>query len=407
MEEKNLWSIVSAVAITALIVGGAVYYSQKSKMDNLQKDIDGLKNQISTVKDASNNSAAVSPADITTEKQIMDKMAEESKKYPAAGDASDDTVLNIVKPWENSSGWTTYQNQEAEYSIDHLANWIVLRSGFPSGGCGQNCKYAEDLLIQNLPYVGFMGNGPAEGSVFGLRIFEISSPSNLTIRKWIETLDIPEADKQQRIRYIKTMNISGKNMEVIAGGTTPSWQEGLTFVQNNKVYDITYFSGSVEQFQKDLGTFEKMAESLIITTESEETSFEQYKNPKYNYLINYPKNWNVQKDGEAPSPDPPEGVSFSDPSNSLNGYSYVSVVTGNDPSQDEINDLKNSKGYQQSEITISGNIKAIKLMASDPNTSLVGAIYLSNGKNHFRISAHGETKVDIFNQMAESFKFIN
>ncbi|MFH1175375.1 MAG: hypothetical protein V1698_01490 [bacterium] len=44
-ENNNLWSIVSVVAITALIVGGAVYYSQRSKMDNLQKDIDGLKNQ--------------------------------------------------------------------------------------------------------------------------------------------------------------------------------------------------------------------------------------------------------------------------------------------------------------------------------------------------------------------------
>ena len=96
-----------------------------------------------------------------------------------------------------------------------------MRRQFPN--CGANCKYIEDLLIQNLPYVSFPGNGPENGSVFGIRIFEISSSENLTIRNWIENADLPEWQKQARINRVRTMKIAGAEREVSTGITDVDW----------------------------------------------------------------------------------------------------------------------------------------------------------------------------------------
>jgi len=124
--------------------------------------------------------------------------------------------------------------------------------------CGTNCEYIEDLLIQNIPYVSFPGNGPEDGSVFGITILRYSSPPNLTIRSWIENADIPESQKQKRISRIITMEIAGSNREVSRGVLDVDWQQGINFVDTNRLYKFVYFSGSTEQFSKDLDTFNQM-----------------------------------------------------------------------------------------------------------------------------------------------------
>ena len=58
-EDKSLITIVSAVVITALIVGGVVYSMQNSKSKDLQKNIDDLKTQVQTSQaQAQNNQEA-------------------------------------------------------------------------------------------------------------------------------------------------------------------------------------------------------------------------------------------------------------------------------------------------------------------------------------------------------------
>jgi len=207
------------------------------------------------------------PGELTKQEKIAaikKEMIQEAKKWPGAGvGVTEETTPEIIEPGKDVEGWETYTNEEAGYKIDYLAKWIVTRRQFSN--CGANCTYIEDLLIQNLPYVSFPGNGPEDGSVFGVRIFEISSPANLTIRSWIQSADLPEQQKQERISRIKTMEIAGAEREVSTGVMDVDWQQGITFVDGNRVYDLSYFSGSSGQFTKDLDTFEKMLSSFGLT----------------------------------------------------------------------------------------------------------------------------------------------
>ncbi len=197
--------------------------------------------------------------EINKKAQIIREMTKEAKKWPGAGETgiTEETTPEIIKPGQNVEGWETYRNKEAGYEIDYPAKWIVMKKRFSN--CGTNCKYIEDLLIQNKPYVSFPGNGPKNGSVFEITILKFSSPSNLTIRSLIENAnDIPEQQKQQRINRIKTMKIAGSNREVSRGVLDVDWQQAISFVDANKLYKFVYFSGSAEQFSKDLATFNRM-----------------------------------------------------------------------------------------------------------------------------------------------------
>lgn len=46
MDEKNLWTIISTIVITALIVGGTVYFVRKSVVNSLQNDINELRSLV-------------------------------------------------------------------------------------------------------------------------------------------------------------------------------------------------------------------------------------------------------------------------------------------------------------------------------------------------------------------------
>jgi len=235
---SKIWIVV---ILAVLVVGGILVYQSWTPKEELKPSEKVTKQE-----------------EVNKKEQIIKEMIEEAKKWPGAAETgiTEETAPEIIKPGQDVEGWETYSNEEVVYQIEYPAKWIVIRRQFSN--CGTNCKYAEDLLIQNMPYVSFPGNGPEDGSVFGIRIFEISSPLNLTIRSWIESGDIPEQQKQQRISRIKTIDIDGAEREVSTGVMDVNWQQGITFVDDNKVYNFTYFSGSVEQFSKDLDIFKEM-----------------------------------------------------------------------------------------------------------------------------------------------------
>jgi len=282
--------------IIAVFIGGGVlayrYWLAPPKMEkyeNIQELVKytGLEN-IKRFKEE-----AKAREEIEREKeQIKKEMVEEMKKWPGAGGGpgaygeepvppgnwqvmGEEFPLEIIRPGRDVKGWDIYRNYEAGYETEHLARWIVMRRQFSN--CGESCKCVEDLLIQNMPYVSFPGNGPGEGSVFGITILEFSSPSPLTLRNLIMSWDIPEVDKQKQINSIETMTIAGVEREVLrskpifvgqkAGPAVevPPWQGFVWFVDNNKLYKLDYLSGSPEQFAKDLPIFEEMVSFFSIT----------------------------------------------------------------------------------------------------------------------------------------------
>lgn len=198
---------------------------------------------------------------------------EARKKYPGEGGGAEPSdegitieqkVPTVIRPGDGSENWQQFVERIIGYQVDTPASWIVFRNDL-SPHCGQNCTPIEDLSIQNQVYVGPPGSGPEDGSVLQLRIWEYNIPG-LTIKKWIENLDMPEQNKQQEINRIKNVEIGGLNREVSTAFMDVDWQQSVTFVEGNRVYDFTYFSGSNTQFTKDLPTFSKMLSSFTITT---------------------------------------------------------------------------------------------------------------------------------------------
>lgn len=234
------------IAILSVLVGGGIlfYYSQTpKKYSEPSKETDQQE-------------------DIDKKEQIIREMIEEAKRWPGAGESNviSETPPEIIKTGQDVEGYTTYKNEGVGYEIKYPARWIVMRGQLSN--CGTDCEPLENLLIQNMPYVSFPGNGPEGGSVFQIKIFKISSPPNLTIRSWIENADIPEQQKQQRINRIKTIEIAGESREVGTALLDVDWQQSRTFVDQNRIYQLTYFSGSAEQFNKELGTFTYMVSSF-------------------------------------------------------------------------------------------------------------------------------------------------
>ncbi len=64
---KNIWILVIAIILTALIVGGAIYIWQNSKMkstkQSLQQQISALKNQISQLQQIPQNQQIKTPTE--------------------------------------------------------------------------------------------------------------------------------------------------------------------------------------------------------------------------------------------------------------------------------------------------------------------------------------------------------
>jgi len=339
--------------------------------------------------------------EVARKEQIKKEMVAEAKKWPGAGQGgiTEETAPEIIEVGKNVEGWETYKNEEVGYEIDYLAKWIVMRRQFSN--CGENCKYLEDLLIQNMPFVSFPGNGPENGSVFGIRIFEISSPANLTIRSWIENADLPAQQKEARISRIKTIEIAGANREVSTGVVDVDWQQVIQFVDANRVYELTYFSGSAGQFSKDLDTFKKMLSTFGL---SGIVNLKTYQNEKYGFELKYPKNWTLQDNvGSPPNP------VFSYRSNDGSYCQFDIVVTPKSDNNAEMNWYRQN-GYKETEYNVAGipSVRFTKLAAE--NKRPIDVIYFTKDPDDYRISLQSsasqqENCVSVFNQIFSTFKF--
>ena len=343
--------------------------------------------------------------EVARKEQIKKEMIAEAKKWPGAGQGgiTEETAPEIIEVGKNVEGWETYKNEEAGYEIDYLAKWIVMRRQFSS--CGDDCKYIEDLLIQNLPFVSFPGNGPENGSVFGIRIFEISSPSNLTIRSWIENADLPTQQKEARINRIKTIEIAEANREVSTGVVDVDWQQTITFVDANRVYELTYFSGSAGQFSKDLDTFKKMLSTFGL---SGIVNLKTYQNEKYGFELKYPKNWTLQDNvGSPPGP----VFTFQ-----RNNGSYCKFDISPSGTKSDINaelSYYRQNGYKEKTYT-NENTSAIRFSksAGTKNLEPLDVLFFGNSLNYYyRVSLTSSTNKyesdcsNSFTQILSTFKF--
>lgn len=160
---------------------------------------------------------------------------------------------------DETADWKTYTDENSGFSMNYPGNWIV-----ESNGTG--------VMIKNLPVVDVVGNsGPKtkEGSIFEVRTFDM--PKAQTIQEQINSynfsqdLKIDQNLKQERLSQVVTKNIAGENRDVWPGSGLSNWQDVFEFTSGKIDYQITYMSGSPEQFQKDMPTFQKMLNSFQLT----------------------------------------------------------------------------------------------------------------------------------------------
>lgn len=105
---KKTWVlIISSVIITALIVGGAVYFWQNSKIksteQNLRQEITALQNQIDELKQNQTTTAKDQIQNIETESNDED---DEEKQ-----------------PQTSANKWETYQNSRLDIVFDYPSTW--------------------------------------------------------------------------------------------------------------------------------------------------------------------------------------------------------------------------------------------------------------------------------------------
>ncbi len=114
MDEKSLWTIITAIVVTALVVGGVVYFVQKSAVNSLRQDINDLKiqmqddskNDLTQENDAdSNNEVVNTPSD--TDSNPNAHTADNFLEYPDNNIAEFSVDKNgktlAVGDWESES----------------------------------------------------------------------------------------------------------------------------------------------------------------------------------------------------------------------------------------------------------------------------------------------------------------
>jgi len=177
-------------------------------------------------------------------------------------------VVNNQPPIsDETADWKTYTDENSGFSISYPKNWIVEEVPVAAIGGAKSV-----LIVKNLSVVDVVGNsGPKtkEGSTFEVRTFDM--PKAQTIQEQINSynfsqdLKIDQNLKQERLSQVVTKNIAGENRDVWPGSGLSNWQDVFEFTSGKIDYQITYMSGSPEQFQKDMSTFQKMLNSFQLT----------------------------------------------------------------------------------------------------------------------------------------------
>ncbi|MDQ1317002.1 MAG: hypothetical protein QG588_651, partial [Candidatus Poribacteria bacterium] len=126
------------------------------------------------------------------------------------GKSSNPTGGIITTDSDEPAGWKTFANNDYGFTIDYPGNWIVKSITQSS------TQQGEEVVIQNLPEVN-LGTSDlslkVEGSFFQVEMYKTKSEDK-TIRDWINSGDIPQSVKQDRLKQIVNMFIAGENREV-------------------------------------------------------------------------------------------------------------------------------------------------------------------------------------------------
>ncbi|MFH1175370.1 MAG: hypothetical protein V1698_01460 [bacterium] len=149
MEEKNLWSIVSAIAITALIVGGVTYSAQRSKVKELEKETVDLKNSTNQSSQAEINKLQQKISEL--ENQIAQLQANE---FPSDEEENNNQPIN--------DNLKKYSNSGYEISFEYPADFILKDSNnmypLPDGTTNYLDRFGVDMAFLSLSKSSFPKN---------------------------------------------------------------------------------------------------------------------------------------------------------------------------------------------------------------------------------------------------------
>jgi len=213
---KNLWVIVAAVVITALVVGGVVYAWQtlnlKSTEQSFQQQITLLQNQINQL-----------------------QQAQPSQNIP--------NNTEPTPPVANNSNLVVYQNQQYGFEFQYPKDWPqpTVTEGYFSGGYPQE----KSKWILN---IGIIGKGPCEGA--DCAQYELGGFSYLNYSSALASLQ-----KNEFISEIKEININGLKVITYIESGLRADQTALIFgsTQTLKLVNIwgekMYFNQIISTFK--------------------------------------------------------------------------------------------------------------------------------------------------------------
>jgi len=221
---KNIWIIVIAIIVTALVTGGGVYSWQSlvlnSTEKSLQQQITFLENQISQLK-----------------QDLSQPVTEEQKKEENNNIAKDDTTLP-----DTTSDSNNYTNSKYGYSIKYPSGWFNL----PNYGAPDTNKYFSNKNVGAPLEMG------SDGIWITIRISD--NNDNLSLAEWaLESPGSPQA-KISNVRNISINGVSAiQQIEDFtkAEGTEGGYSLATYLMKGNKVYSIkslTLDSGTSDQY---------------------------------------------------------------------------------------------------------------------------------------------------------------
>jgi type II secretory pathway pseudopilin PulG len=235
---KNIWRIIIAIVVTAIIVGGGVYVWQKSILksseQSLRQQITSLENQINQLKQNSSQSIL----DGQPKKKTND-IVEDEKTAP-----------------NKTDDWSNYTNSKYSYSIKYPNSWFNL----PNYGAPDTDKYFSNKNVGAPLEMG------SDGIWITIRISD--NNDNLSLSEWASK---NPGNPQSEISNVRNVSINGvpaiQQVEDFtkAEGTEGGYSLATYLMKGNTVYSIknlAFNSTTSSEYEEE---YNLMAESFVIT----------------------------------------------------------------------------------------------------------------------------------------------